>query len=89
MCCTSNYTYCDAKKPVYTGQTPGTAIKASPYQNTQLRREKFQTSLQFVVTFLRQTFISGKYQDGTKDTYVERYDLGNFRSMPHLQIDYI
>ena len=40
MCCTSNYTYCDAKKPVYTGQTPGTAIKASPYQNTQLKNNQ-------------------------------------------------
>ena len=42
-----------------------------------------------MLPLLKQIFISGKCQDGTKDTYVERYDLDNFNGMAQLQIDYI
>ena len=42
-----------------------------------------------MLPLLKQIFISGKYQDGTKDTYVERYDLDDVSGMAQLQIDYI
>ena len=58
-------------------------------KENNIRREIFQTFSQNMLPLLKQIFILRKCQDGTKDTYVERYDLDNFSGMAQLQIDYI